>query len=196
MSIWDWLDKIDKNIFKAINSGGAIPALDGFFIQLRNPFTWIPLYVFIIYWLFRYHRQYAWQILLLTLLCFSFTDLISAKILKPLIGRLRPCYNQELAVVIRSLIPCGGKDSMPSTHASTHFGLAAFWFFSFRQISRRRWPWLFFWALLIGYAQVYVGKHYPFDIVAGGVFGVLSGFLFAIIFKRWCFHGSREMHQP
>ena len=165
MKLLEWLEKVDKNFFRVINSDGAVPALDGIITQLRNPYTWIPLYLFIIFWLFRYHRQYAWQILLLSLLCFGITDLVSAKILKPMIGRLRPCYDQELAAIIRNLIPCGGKNSMPSTHASNHFGLATFWFFSVRLISGRKWYWLFFWALLIGYAQVYVGKHYPFDIV-------------------------------
>jgi membrane-associated phospholipid phosphatase len=187
MSIWDWLDKIDKNIFRTIHSDGAIPSLDSIISQLRNPYTWIPLYAFIIFWLFRYHRQYAWQFIFLSLICFSITDLVSAKVLKPVISRLRPCYDQDLVTIIRNLIPCGGKDSMPSTHASNHFGLAAFWFFSVQLISSRKWFWLFIWALLIGYAQVYVGKHYPFDIVAGAVFGLLIGLLITIIFKRWCF---------
>ena len=196
MSLWEWLDKIDKDLFRIIHSDGAIPPLDGIIIQLRNPYTWIPLYAFIVFWLFRYHRQYAWQIIFLSLICFSITDLVSAKVLKPMFGRLRPCYNQDLVTFIRNLIPCGGKNSMPSSHASNHFGLAAFWFLAVRIISRRKWYWLFFWALLIGYAQVYVGKHYPFDIVTGAGLGLLTGYLITIIFKRWCFPVQKKNHQP
>lgn len=185
MTLWEWLDKADKNLFRVIHSDGAVSALDDFISLLRNPYAWIPLYVFIIYWLFRYHRQYAWQIILLSLICVGFTDIVSAKLLKPVIGRLRPCYDPDLAALIRNLIPCGGKYSMPSTHASNHFGLAVFWFFSVQMISSRKWYWLFLWAVLIGYAQVYVGKHYPFDIIAGAVFGFLTGILLSIIFKKW-----------
>ena len=194
MSVWDWLYHIDKNIFKAINSNGAVPALDGLISQLRNLYTWIPLYVILIFWLFRYHRQYAWQLLLLSLVCFGFTDMVSAKILKPMIGRIRPCYDQDLVSFIRILIPCGGKYSMPSTHASNHFGIAALWFFSVQLMNGRKWYWLFFWGLLIGYAQVYVGKHYPFDIVVGSVFGFMAGYVFALIFKRWSIR-HREVKQ-
>ena len=196
MSLWEWLNKIDKDLFRIIHSDGAIPPLDGIIIQLRNPYTWIPLYAVIIFWLFRYHRQNAWQFIFLSLICFGITDLVSFKILKPMIGRLRPCYNRDLTAILRNIIPCGGYYSMPSSHASNHFGLAAFCFLTVRIISGRKWYWLFFWALLIGYAQVYVGKHYPFDIVAGAVFGFLTGYLFAIIFKRWCFHDPKTIHQP
>ena len=194
--ILEWLDKMDKNLFRIIHSDGAVPALDGIIVLLRNPYTWIPLYVFIVFWLFRYHRQYAWQFIILSLICFSVTDLVSAKVLKPMIGRLRPCYDPDLAAVLRNLIPCGGKYSMPSSHASNHFGLAVFWFFSVRIMSRRKWYWLFFWALLIGYAQVYVGKHYPFDILAGALLGIVAASMIVIIFKQWCFPDRRLNKLP
>lgn len=187
MPFWEWLNHIDKTIFKAINSSGAVPALDGIISLLRNLYTWIPLYLILVYWLFRYHRQYAWQFLFLSLLCFGFTDMISARLLKPLFGRLRPCHDPDLVSVVRMVIPCAGKYSMPSTHAFNHFGMAALWFFSVKQMSGRKWYWLFFWGLIIGYAQVYVGKHYPFDIVVGSMMGLFTGYLFALIFKRWCF---------
>ena len=185
MTLWEWLDKLDKNIFKAIHADGAIPALDGFISLLRNQYIWIPLYVFIIFWLFRYHKLYAWKFILISVICFAITDLVSFQLLKPMIGRLRPCYDKELASIMRNLIACGGEDSMPSSHAANHFGLATIWFFAIRFISGQNWYWLFFWALLIGYAQVYVGKHYPFDIAVGVVFGFMIGFILSIVFKRW-----------
>lgn len=192
MTAWDWLDKIDKNLFKLIHSDGAIPSLDGFFLLLRHEYTWIPLYAFIVYWLLRYHRRFAWQVLLLSVICFGITDFVTAQFLKPAFGRLRPCHEPDLAEIIRNIISCGGKYSLPSNHASNHFGLALLWFLSVRRISFRKWHWLFLWAFLIGYAQVYAGKHYPFDIVAGAVFGSVVAYLLYRISGRWLFYAETE----
>jgi membrane-associated phospholipid phosphatase len=192
MTIWEWLDKIDKSIFRAVHSEGAVPALDGFISLLRHEYTWIPVYAFILIWLIIYHRRHAWQFVLLTVVCVGITDYVSAQFLKPAFGRLRPCHDTELTAIIRHIINCGGRYSLPSNHAANHFGLATFWFFAIRTMTNRKWYWLFVWAFLIGYAQVYVGKHYPFDILAGALFGFITAFILAIIFRRWLFKKANE----
>jgi undecaprenyl-diphosphatase len=74
--------------------------------------------------------------------------------------------------------------SFTSSHAANHFGLAMFSFLTLRpQIGK--WAWLFFlWAAAIGYAQVYVGVHYPTDIIGGAVLGMLAGLLSGGFFQR------------
>lgn len=176
------LPEFDRELFVLINSKASSPSIDWLFKSLRNALTWIPLYVFILYWIIRWHKRYALTFILLTLVVFAITDHTSAAIMKPYFQRLRPCFDPALDDVIRSLVPCGGQYGMPSTHASNHFGLASFWFFSISWMSRRKWHWLWIWAFLIGYAQVYVGKHYPGDILVGAVLGILTGWLFAVIF--------------
>ena len=74
---------------------------------------------------------------------------------------------------------------MPSNHAANHFGLATFWYFSIRAINGRKWSWLWLWAALICYAQVYVGKHYPFDVLVGGIVGTLTGLGMSRLFVYW-----------
>jgi membrane-associated phospholipid phosphatase len=187
MEIFQWFDAIDKTLFTLINSDGALPAIDGVMKGLRNALVWIPLYAFILYWIFRNGKKYAWQFVLLTIITFAITDYTSASILKPALSRVRPCYDPGLQDVIRNLVGCGGQFSFPSTHASNHFGLAAFWFYSIYLIKGRKWYWLWAWALVIGYAQVYVGKHYPLDIIGGGMFGYVVGTISAIVFERWLF---------
>ena len=86
---------------------------------------------------------------------------------------------------VRDLVGCGGKYGLPSTHASNHFGMASFWFFSITWMSSRKWWWLWIWAFLIAYSQVYVGKHFPGDVILGAILGTLVGTLFAILFRRW-----------
>jgi undecaprenyl-diphosphatase len=82
---------------------------------------------------------------------------------------------------------------MPSNHAANHFGLAAFWFFSLRSITGKKWQWLWFWAAAVCYAQIYVGKHYPFDIVVGSLTGFLTGLGMSRLFLYW---EKRQNHRP
>lgn len=191
MEIIHWFEAIDKSLFTLIHSDGAWPAIDDIMKALRNALVWIPLYAFILYWVFRNGKKYAWQFILLSLITFAITDYTSASILKPALSRIRPCYDPELQDIIRDLVGCGGQFSFPSSHASNHFGLAAFWFYSIYLIKGNKWYWLWVWALVIGYAQVYVGKHYPLDIIGGGMLGYFVGTLSAVIFERWLFRPKR-----
>ncbi len=185
MEILQWLEAIDKDLFLFINREAAVPQLDGFFKMLRNANTWILLYAGLLYWIIVKARPYAIPFILLTLVTFALTDHISAAVLKPWFGRIRPCYNEEFDGLIRNLVGCGGQYSMPSTHATNHFGLATFWFLSISYMRGNKWYWLWIWAFAIGYAQVYVGKHYPFDIVAGAILGIFIAVLMYFLFRAW-----------
>lgn len=170
-----WLDHVDKILIVMIQHDTDSAFLDKIMPVLRDPYTWIPLYVFMLYYAIRKAQKKAWIFIILSLLTFALTDSITTQLLKPLFGRVRPCYDPELHAVLRSLVDCGGMYSMPSNHAANHFGLAAFWYFSIRTITGKKWRWLWIWAAAICYAQVYVGKHYPFDVLAGCLFGTLTG---------------------
>jgi undecaprenyl-diphosphatase len=171
--------------------------LDAVMPVVRNPFTWAPFYAFMMYYAFRIGRQAqagsapdgarskAWAFILLSLVTFAITDSLTAQILKPLFERPRPCHDPELQTYLRGIVDCGGLYSMPSNHAANHFGLATFWYFSIRAINGRKWAWLWLWAALICYAQVYVGKHYPFDILVGALVGTLTGLGMSRIFVFW-----------
>ena len=185
LNIIDSLNRLDRRLFTFVHSRLSSPALDWLMMLLRNPLTWIPLYAFILFWIVKYQRRYAWQFIFFSLVVFAVTDFTSASILKPLFLRQRPCFDPALQPIIRHLTGCGGQYGMPSSHASNHFGLATFWYFSIKWMSNRRWRWLWVWAFLICYAQVYVGKHYPGDILVGTVLGMSAGFLFAALFRRW-----------
>lgn len=182
MEMLEWIDNIDKDLFLLFNSEWAVPELDWFFRLLRNAGTWVPLYAWLLYWIFTRCRSFAIHFLVITLICFAITDFTSASILKPWLGRIRPCYDESLQGLMRSLINCGGKYSLPSTHASNHFGLACFWFMAVKHLTGKKWYWLWAWAAIIGYSQVYVGKHYPFDIIAGAVLGVITAIIMYLLF--------------
>lgn len=184
----EWLLEADRSVFIFIHASASHPSVDWLMKGLRNAFTWIPLYAFMLFWILRNHKKYAWQFLLGTLVVFAITDYSSASIFKPLFQRLRPCYAPELEGMVRDLVGCGGQFGMPSSHASNHFGMAAFWFYTISWMSGRNWGWLWIWAAAIGYAQVYVGKHYPGDILVGALLGTSVGLLLAMLMKRWLQH--------
>jgi undecaprenyl-diphosphatase len=185
MNILQWIKQADISLFYFVNRKLASTSLDGLMLLLRQAYTWVPLYFFFVLFFYFNVRKYFVQIILLTLLTFAITDFFSASILKPFFGRLRPCYNPEVTFKVNNLPGCGGIFSLPSSHASNHFGFASFWFLIINDTLQKKWYGLWLWAFAIGFAQVYVGVHFPGDIIAGGIFGTAVGYLTYNIFKRW-----------
>ncbi|OQP56613.1 phosphatase PAP2 family protein [Niastella populi] len=185
MYLFEWFDQIDKIAFTFIHRDMSARWLDAIMLLMRNQYTWIPLYVFMLIWTLRLERSTGLKFICLTILCFAITDYTSSGMLKLHFERLRPCYDEDLTTVVRGIIGCGGKYSFPSSHAANHFGLATFWFLTITHITRQKWYWLWLWAFLIGLAQVYVGKHFPFDIVAGASLGIITGLTMYKLFDAW-----------
>ncbi|WP_345232194.1 phosphatase PAP2 family protein [Olivibacter ginsenosidimutans] len=118
------------------------------------------------------------------LLTFGAADFLSASVIKPLVKRVRPCNELALKGEMVSRIRCGSGYSFPSSHASNHFAIALFLI----MVYRRRWKsilWLaLIWAFLVSFAQIYVGVHYPIDVICGALFGALIGYIIARLFLR------------
>lgn len=175
-------EQLDKLLFALINQRLSVTWLDPLMLMLREPLTWLPLYLGVLIWSFKKMPTQVWWFLVLGAATFAITDFSSASLLKPWLQRVRPCYDESLTGVVRSLVGCGGRYSMPSSHAANHFGLAMFWFCCVFRVTGKRWHWVWVWAFMIGYAQVYVGKHFPADIIIGAVLGLLAGWLTFRIF--------------
>jgi len=185
LTIKETLLQLDRELFTFIHQTAAMPAVDWFFLALRHEFTWIPLYAFMLFWTLKNHRSLLWKFIFLSLVTFAITDFTSSTVLKPLFMRERPCYDEHLKDVMRNILGCGGRYGLPSSHAFNHFGIASFWFFSILWMDRKKWYWLWIWAALICYAQVYVGKHFPGDVILGGILGTSVGYFMARLYRRW-----------
>jgi undecaprenyl-diphosphatase len=185
MSFIEWIEHIDKIIFTIIQTRLSAPWLDGIMLLLRNPYTWIPLYLFMLFWILKFDRDIIIKFICFTIICFAITDYSTAHFFKPFFNRLRPCYDPETMGAIRGIIGCGGKYSFPSSHAANHFGIACFWFYSIYLLSNQKWNWLWIWAFLISFAQVYVGLHFPLDIAGGAILGIAIGLGLARLFQSW-----------
>jgi len=169
------LHTIDYKLFFLVNDTWKNSFFDTIMPWARNPSVWIPLYLilFVFYW-FDFRKNIIW-ILLFAGLTVLLTDQISAHLIKQLVHRLRPCATPELIGHIHVLIGCGSGYSFVSSHATNHFGLALF----FISLSAKKYWWFtpvfLFWAALISYAQVYVGVHFPIDVICGGILGACIG---------------------
>ena len=151
---------------------------------MRYPQFWIPVYVFIfIFTLVRYKKRGV-VIILLLLATFAVADFGSASIIKPLVKRVRPCNDAQLAGTVISRVPCGSGYSFPSSHASNHFAISVFLICAFAKSWRWIWLWALLWASVVSFAQIYVGLHYPVDVFSGAVYGIITGYLFGLLLKK------------
>jgi len=149
------------------NRSAANPLFDLVFPFITDPSNWfLPLIVFYLY-LFGDDWRRALKAFLIVVICLVLTDLIAAQIIKPMVGRIRPSH--ELADIVRVLAGRGGKYSFPSNHAANSMAFAIVTGFFYPQIRR----WLLVIAILVGFSRIYVGVHYPGDVIAGSFFGFL-----------------------
>ncbi len=172
---------MDKAILIWINQGWAHPWLDPFFIWIsqRAGFA-LPLLLVILYLNMRQFGKDGlklWLLLLAVVIC---GDQLGNAI-KHLTSQPRPCF--ELHDIVRQPArdvtgPCGGNlEAMPSNHALNFFATAAFLAMALR---RRSWGiTMFIIALLVGISRIYLGKHYPSQVIAGAAIGILLGCLAA-----------------
>lgn len=167
----------DEYLFGLVNQKASNSFFDLIMPFIRQPLFWLPLYFFIILFaIYNFPKKAAIWIgcMLLTV---GITDSISSRVFKPLFGRLRPCNNPELADSIRLLVDhCGQNGSFTSSHATNHFGIAVFIFITLEKVWGKINYLFILWAAVICFAQVYVGVHFPFDVLGGAILGSVIGF--------------------
>ncbi len=176
--------KGDYWLFSRINQHWTSPVLDVFFLFIREAELWLPFYLFLlVFALMNFKKRGGiWSLYLIMTAIIS--DLISSNLIKQhTFYRARPCNDPIWADTMRSLANyCPVSSSFTSSHACNHFAMAFFIFRTMRHTSPL-WRLVFAWAFLISYAQVYVGVHYPTDVISGGIVGSLIGWQTSRIFQ-------------
>jgi len=189
---WDaligFLRDIDRSGFRLINQRLSNTFLDFIFPFWRTPEFWIPLYLFILsFLLLNFRKKALWWVLYFSATV-GLMDAIGNNFIKQTVQRIRPCNDPSMIHDLVLRIPqCGTGYSFISNHAANHFAMAMFAFWTLGPLAGK-WRWLFFaWAFSIGWAQIYVGVHYPFDVLAGALVGLslggLMGFLYTNIHR-------------
>ncbi len=185
----DLINQIDTSFFLFLNqfhSGGA----DVFFYYVSHRFFWIPLYLAVLGGIIYKYKKKAVPILFFLVLAIFVTDQ-SCNLLKNTVQRLRPSHNTELVDQIHLIdypdgkLYRGGKFGFPSSHAANSIVFAFFVIFFLS--AKRKWIIIaaICWAGLIGYSRIYLGVHYPGDLLGGYIIGTLFAFLFGKLLPEW-----------
>lgn len=189
-SIFQSLQSFDQSLFVYINQVATHPLTDTLMPFFRESTLWIPFYLFLIVFVFVNFGKKGWVWLLFAFITVLLTDQFSSSIIKNWVQRPRPCADPLLYGQVRLLLDhCSGGHSFTSSHATNHFGVATFLFVTLGRYFGNWKYLLFIWAALICYAQVYVGVHYPLDVVFGALLGFLIGH-----FVCWAYQKSDPLH--
>jgi undecaprenyl-diphosphatase len=177
------LSNIDSDLFLFLN-GLHIDWLDKVMVLITDMWAWFPLYLLLIYWTVKQYGKRCWWIFLAVGIVVLCTDQLASHVCKPVFQRLRPCYNpdfQDLIYLPKGL--AGGKYGFVSSHAANTFGVAAF----LTPALQKYRPWaaivLYFWAFISSYSRIYIGYHYPGDILCGAILGILIGLILWKVFQ-------------
>jgi len=155
---------IDTWLFLKLNAGAANPVFDAIMPIVTNLKYWrLPILTYLVI-LAALGGGRGRSAVFIALIAITITDQVSSHVLKDWIGRIRPCHVVEGA---RNLTGCGNSKSFPSGHATNSMAAAILFGLTFR-----RWLWAFlFLSILVSYSRIYIGVHYPFDMLGGWLLG-------------------------
>jgi len=174
--------QFDHDLAYRINTLWSNSFFDAVMPWTRFKYNWLPLYAVLIGNILLTYKKKAWIPLLICIAAVVISDQIASSLLKPYFHRLRPCQNTLLH--LRAIIPCGSGFSFVSSHAANHFAVAVTYPVFFRHQTKWFLPVLLFWAALISYAQVYVGYHYPSDVIAGAALGISVASVILLLLRK------------
>jgi undecaprenyl-diphosphatase len=187
--LWTWLQQLDRSLFHLINGGDSgghshgTSLIDSFMLFSSAKWPWAVLGAATVFFALRQLRIKKFlllEICLLTGITIGITDLLTFRVLKPSFARPRPCY--QLTDVNLMQPSCGSDFGMPSNHAANAMGAATV--VALRV--RRRWTFaLFIAALFVGFSRIYLGAHFPGDVLVGFFVGTLVALGVYRLFCLW-----------
>lgn len=175
------LEHLDQQLFLFLNSCNS-PFWDRVMYAISGKFIWIPLYLAILIWIgFKYKRKF-YVLLVFIALAVTLADQVSVQLFKNVFLRLRPCHEPDLQGLVHLVKgECGGLYGFVSSHAANSFSVALLSL----MLIKKRWYTIviILWAAVIGYSRIYLGVHYPGDVICGSLVGSLAGWSIYKLFE-------------
>lgn len=182
MDALEKLKELDQELFLTLNSYHN-SFLDFAMYWFSDRYIWFPFYAILlafIVWKFRWKAIYIIVTIILTIIA---ADQLTSGFMKPFFQRPRPCHEEHLQSMIHMVTGCGGKYGFVSSHAANSFGLAMICWLLFRD----RYPWMgwiFLWAVPVSYSRIYLGVHYPSDVILGAIIGMIIAWIMYFLYSR------------
>ena len=165
------------------------PFFDVLMTFVSGKFSWIPLYLFILFLIFKNFKFKKGLVIFLSIiLLIALSDQTSVFLFKFTFLRLRPCFNPEISDMVHVVNMPGGKYGFISSHASNGFALAFFTLLIFK--NKIYTVLILSWASLVAYSRIYLGVHYPADVSAGALWGCFLAYLFFILLRNYIINKS------
>lgn len=189
--------ELDKKVFLFLNQL-HLPWLDPIMLFITHTWAWVPLYILLLYIVIKTFGKESWKPLLAITLVIVAGDQITSTFMKPYFGRLRPSHDPAFEGLVHLVhngkeFYRGGKFSFASGHAANTFSTAVFFFLLLRPYKPLIWL-LFLWATLMTYTRIYLGVHYPGDILVGGSIGALLGWIGYALTNKYLSAFASEKH--
>lgn len=186
MQVLQFLSSVDQQLFLLLN-GLHGPFMDNVMWYISGKVIWIPLYLVIVWYLIKERKWNTIFTLIFVAVMITISDQV-CNVIKDSVMRFRPSHEPALSGLVHLVednhgnLYRGGKFGFVSSHAANSFALAIFVTLFFRV----RWVCIvmFIWAAIVSYSRIYLGVHYPGDIIGGALVGLASG-VFIYYVEQW-----------